>query len=201
MPAGVKSWAGCTSCIQADPGLPTLDHDGTLLSSSRTQMTPYSDLSPLPSSAPAPSARYQHSRAIPQGLRTPSTSLAALTSPAPHRRTQPPSTISLPFHPFPNELFSFLLLFGEPLGPQEPFGLILEGWQVPTGAGREGIAAAGAPHGTGHRRLRLGGVLQGQEGGEGRGPRGERGSVPPGASAMRAAVRKGLYGPPLSYNN
>lgn len=57
MPAGVKSWAGCTSCIQADPGLPTLDHDGTLLSSPRTQMTPYSDLSPLPSSSPAPSAQ------------------------------------------------------------------------------------------------------------------------------------------------
>lgn len=92
-------------------------------------------------------------------------SLAALTSPVPHRQTQPPRTIFLPFHPFPNELFPFFLLFGEPLGPQKPFGLILEGGQVPTGAGREGIAAAGAPHGAGYRCLRLGGVLQGQEGG------------------------------------
>lgn len=65
-------------------------------------------------------------------------------NPSPNR-TSPRSwllPVSLPFHPFPDELFSFLLLFGEPLGSQEPFGLILEGRQVPAGAGREGIAPA-----------------------------------------------------------
>lgn len=165
-------------------------------------MTPYSDLSPLLSSSPAPSAQLPAQQSDPTRPENPLHVAGGTDIPStPSSDTTPPPTISLPFHPFPNELFPFFLLFGEPLGPQEPFGLILEGWQVPTGAGREGIAAAGAPHGAGHRRQRLGGVLQGQEGGEGREPRGERGSVPPGASAMRAAVRKGLYGPPMSYNN
>lgn len=107
--------------------------------------------------------------------------------PSPHHRTQPPRTISLPFHPFPNELFPFLLLFGEPLGPQEPFGLILEGGQVSPGAGGEGIAAAGAAHGAGHRRLRLGGVLRDRSEGEG----GERGG--PCLQGPRDAVRTGVW--------
>lgn len=46
-------------------------------------------------------------------------------TPAPPRSWLPP--VSLPFHPFPDELFSFFLLFRKTLGPQEPFGLILEG--------------------------------------------------------------------------
>lgn len=54
VPAEVKSWAESTSHIQADPGLPTLDHTGTLLSFPRTQITPCSDLRPLPSSSLVP---------------------------------------------------------------------------------------------------------------------------------------------------
>lgn len=122
--------------------------------------------------------------------------MAALTIPEVPGTT--PRTIFLPFHPFPNELFPFFLLFGEPLRPQEPFGLILEGGQVPAGAGGEGISAAGAAHGAGHGCLRLGGVLRGRAGGQGRGRGGTGGWY---LQRPLQAVRRGVYGSPMRYNN
>lgn len=128
-------------------------------------MTPCLDLSPLSSSSSAP-----HPSETQPWLRTHPVSPPLVK---PHPQTPFPKShlppLSLPFHPFPDQLFPFfLVLIGEPPGPQEPLGLILEGGQVPAGAGREGIAAAGAAHRAGGRCLRLGGVLQGRErGGEG----------------------------------
>lgn len=160
----------CISHLEIQVYLP-LDHNSTLLlvcnvlCASRTlQHHALTFLSSPSSSSSDPLLSYQHPLLVTKqcsAIRIP------ITKPQP--QTQLPrcwlSAASLPLHPLSDELFSFFLIFGEPPGAQEPFGLILEGGQVPAGAGREGITAAGAAHGAGDRRLRLGGVLQGGESG------------------------------------
>lgn len=108
-------------------------------------LLPYQKLFEPPSTAEAP---------------TPATSSHGVSctkneqNPIPTSPRSPLLSAPLPLHPFPDELFPFfLLLLGEPPGPQEPLGLILEGGQVPAGAGGEGIAAPRASYRAGGRCL------------------------------------------------